>query len=89
MGFSMKDRPMKNQISNNSFSEKAKDAAKATGRGIGHVVGAVKDASVPVTSEAKRGVKNLGTAVKGMTRFHNSDLKHKMTHGHSRAIDKD
>lgn len=89
MGFDTKDRPKKNQITNSSFTQGVKDGATAVGRGVGHVKDAVKDASVPVTTEAKRGVKNLGTAVKGMTRFHNSDLKHRMTNGHSRAIDKD
>lgn len=107
MSFKEKERLTKEQVTNNSFKDKAKDAAGATGRGVGHVASAastgakavgrgvghaasaVKDASKPVAGAVGIGVKNLGTAIKGMTSLHNSDFRHKATVGRSRAIDKD
>ena len=100
MGFNPKDKTPNVQASMNSFSEKSKEyagaagrgvvhAGKATGRGIGHVASAVKDASAPVGHMLATGAKNVGTIIKGATRFHNSDLKHNMQNKRHRAIDKD
>lgn len=91
MGFDTKDKKMGTQASMNSFSEKSKEyagaAVGAAGRGIGHVTEAVKDVSRPVGHMLATGAKNVKTVIKGTTRFHNSDLKHRMQNKSHRAID--
>lgn len=103
MGFTAKDKVIGTKVSLSSW-QGTKETAGKVGHAVSTAAGKVgrttssvassvastaSDIAKPVGGLLKDGLKNAGIAAKGMTRFHNSEIREKMKGKSSRAIDRD